>query len=145
MNGRLVFFSLCILAGMMLSGCSVDKDETTWKESETFQHENVTLYGTEGVFGMTKVNGEADEPAFPVGEGRHYDVYFLKDSIDVNGKKYRMLATHKETDETIQLYEWGIDNNRSGAKFALGREGIWKIDVFVDEKELTSFDVKVEK
>ncbi|MGM0852484.1 MAG: hypothetical protein ACQEWI_07720 [Bacillota bacterium] len=120
MNRRLVFFSLFILVGIILSGCSREKDETTWMESETFQHENVTLYGTEGVFGMTKVNGEGDEPEFPVGEGRHYDVYFREDSIAVNGKKYKMLATHKETNETVHLYEWGIDNNRSGAKFALG-------------------------
>ncbi|MGM0840364.1 MAG: hypothetical protein ACQEWE_06555 [Bacillota bacterium] len=56
-----------------------------------------------------------------------------------------MVATHKETDETIHLYEWGIENHRSGAKFALGREGLWKIDVTVDEEELTSFVVKVEK
>ncbi|MGF3104429.1 hypothetical protein [Rossellomorea sp. DUT-2] len=56
-----------------------------------------------------------------------------------------MLATHKETDETIHLYEWGIDNHRSGAIFALGREGLWKIDVMVDEEKLTSFVVKVEK
>ncbi|MEH6947278.1 hypothetical protein V7068_09440 [Bacillus sp. JJ634] len=55
-----------------------------------------------------------------------------------------MLATHKKTKETVQLYEWEIDNNKSGAKFSLDKPGLWKSDVSVDEELLTSFAVKAE-
>ncbi|EDL66405.1 hypothetical protein [Bacillus sp. SG-1] len=139
------FKFLLVLILFSLSACSSNNEEIVWQESEPFIKDNLTLYGTEGEFGITKVNGEEDEPAFPVGQGRHYYVYLLDDSADFNGKKYTMTATHKETDETVQLYEWGIDNNQSGAKFALDKEGLWKIDVSVDDEHLTSFVVRAEE
>ncbi|HWL22575.1 MAG TPA: hypothetical protein VNR38_02275 [Ureibacillus sp.] len=139
-----ILFTLFVLLGICLSGCDGEDDKTTWKESETFHNEKLTLYGTEGKFGVIKVNGEAGEPAFPVGQGRHYDVYFFDNPANLNGKKYKMLATHKKTKETVQLYEWEIDNNKSGAKFSLDKPGLWKIDVSVDEELLTSFIVKAE-
>ncbi|WP_100404085.1 hypothetical protein [Bacillus sp. FJAT-42315] len=49
---------LFILAVSLLYGCSGDE---SWKPSETFTHDHLTLYGVEGTFGMVKVNGEADE------------------------------------------------------------------------------------
>ena len=138
------FKVLLVLIVMSLSACTSQNEDIVWEESEPFIKDDLTLYGTEGKFGITKINGEADEPAFPAGQGRHYDVYLLDDSADFNGKKYNMTATHKETDETVQLYEWGIDNNKSGAKFGLDKAGLWKIDVFVDDEPLTSFIVRAE-
>ncbi|WP_456274650.1 hypothetical protein [Bacillus sp. AK031] len=138
----------CLLLALFLvflSACSQGKDEIVWKESVPFQHEAMTLYGTEGKLGIVKLNGKADEPAFPVGEGRHYGVYFLDESMNHNAKKYRMSATHEGTDETIQLYERGIGNNQSGAKFSLDKEGLWMFDVSVDEEPLTSFIIRAEK
>jgi hypothetical protein len=55
-----------------------------------------------------------------------------------------MTATHKETGETLDLYEAVINNNRSGVKFALEKTGIWKIEVAVDEQPFTSFEVLAE-
>ncbi|NMH68171.1 hypothetical protein HF072_05200 [Bacillus sp. RO3] len=145
MKMRAIFLTLLVVLGVSLSGCSGGNDEEDWKETGTFTEKEMIMYGKEGKFGLVKVNGEETEPAFPFAEGRHYDVYFLDDSVDVSGKKYLMTALHKETNETIYLYKWGIDHNKSGAKFALGREGLWRIDVEVDGEAYTSFVVKAEK
>lgn len=41
----------------------------------------MTLYGTKGKFEIIKkANGNGNEPEFPVGPGRHYEVYFLDSS-----------------------------------------------------------------
>jgi|GEM_PF-5278157 len=53
-----------------------------------------------------------------------------------------MVATHLDTDKTVKLYEWDIDNHRSGAKFGLDKEGLWKIDVTVDDEPYTSFIIE---
>jgi hypothetical protein len=137
-----IFLMFCIFAAVCLSGCREENDETAMLGAESIEKE--PMHGTEGKFEIVKVNGTSDEPSFPVGEGRHYLVCFLDDSIDFNGKKYRMTATHVETDETIELYEAGIDGNRSGAKFVLGKAGMWKVDVFIDEERLTSFEIEAE-
>jgi hypothetical protein len=135
-----IFFVICILTAVCLSGCREESDETAMLDSEPV--EKGSMQGREGKFEIVKVNGSSDEPPFPVGEGRHYEVYFLDDSTDFNGKKYKMTATHKETEESVDLYEAEINNNRSGAKFALEKAGIWKVEVAVDEEPLTSFDIE---
>jgi hypothetical protein len=132
---------LLIAAGILLTGCA-DNDPANWKLSPAFTYENMTLHGTAGKFGMIKVNGESDEPEFPVSEGRQYQVYFLERSEDFNGKPYKMVATHKDTGETVKLYEWEIDNKQSGAKFVLDHVGLWKIDVLVDDEPYTNFIVE---
>ena len=132
---------LMILVGILLTGCA-DKDTSNWKLSPTFTYENMTLHGTEGKFGIIKVNGESDEPEFPVDEGRLYHVYFLESAEDFSGKRYKMVATHEEIGETVELYEWEIENKQSGAKFVLDKEGLWKIDISVDDEPYTSFIVE---
>ena len=104
---------LLILAVILLTGCA-ENDTTNWDLSPTFTYDNLTLYGTEGKFGMIKVNGENGEPEFPVNKGRQYNVYFFENTEDFNGKRYKMDATHKDTDETAELYEWEIENKQSG-------------------------------
>jgi hypothetical protein len=66
----------------------------------------------------------------------------LESSEEFNGKGYKMVATHKDICETVELYEWEIDNKQSGAKFVLDKEGLWKIDVSVDDEPYTSFIVE---
>ncbi|MDX1806348.1 MAG: hypothetical protein R3267_04945 [Paenisporosarcina sp.] len=125
---------------LLLSGCTEDKE---WTLSPTFNVDNLTLYGTEGKFGIKKTNGESDESEFPVvNQGRLYNVYFLDSAKDFNGKKYKMIATHKDTEDAVELYEWNIENNQSGAKFGLDKTGLWKIDVTIDEKSYTSFVIE---
>lgn len=136
---KTMLFLIGLSIAICLSGCSEEEGDI----SAPFEYEGLSMYGTEGKFGIVKVNGESSAPPFPVGEGRHYEVYFLDESADYTGKTYTMTATHKETEETIYLYEAGIGNYKSGAKFVLGREGLWRIDVSVDEEPLTSFVVEV--
>lgn len=132
---------LLILTGILLTGCA-DNDSSNWSLSPTFTYDNMTLHGTEEKFGMNKVNGESDEPEFPVNKGRQYNVYFLESIEDFNGKRYKMTATHQNSDDIVELYEWQIDNKQSGAKFALDKEGLWKIDILVDDEPYTSFIVE---
>lgn len=128
---------------VMLVGCTKD-DAAKWEVSPTFTVDDKTYHGTEGKFGIIKANGEADESAFPAGKGRHYEVYFLDSDKSYVGEKYKMIAKHKDSGETVQLYEWDIVNKQSGAKFALDEAGIWKVEVEVDGEPLTSFVVEAE-
>jgi hypothetical protein len=134
---------LLVAAGFLLLGCT-DSGPENWNESPTYTFEDKILYGTEGKFGIMKLNGESDEPEFPLNEGRHYQVYFFEPTEDFNGDQYRMTATHEEEDKAVELYEWPIDDKQSGAKFVLDKKGLWKIDVTVDDEPYTSFIVKVE-
>jgi hypothetical protein len=134
-----------IVLFLLLSGCTEDKkaNDTDWTLSPTFTVDNFLLYGTEGKFGITKTNGEGDEPEFPVvNQGRLYMVFFLDSTKDFNGKKFKMIATHKDTGDAVELYEWDIENEQSGVKFGLDKTGLWKIDVTVDEKSYTSFVIE---
>ncbi len=137
-----VFFMFCIFAAVCLTGCREESDETAILDSEPV--EKVSMQGTEGKFEIVKVNGTSEEPPFPVGKGRHYEVYFLDGSTDFNGKKYKMTATHKKSNDTVELYEAVINNKRSGAKFALGKAGVWKVEVAVDGEHYTGFDIEAE-
>lgn len=132
---------LLVVVGLLLSGCVEDKT-VNWEPSPTFMADNMTLHGTEGKFGIIKANGEGFEPEFPVGEGRLYHVYFLDSPKDFKGKKYKMMATHKDTGEIVELYELDIEKKLSGAKFFLDKTGLWKIDVSVDDEQYTSFIVE---
>lgn len=131
-------FSL-LLVGLILTGCA-DKEASDWKVSPTFTNENVILYGTEGKFGVVKLNGETDEPEFPVGQGRLYDIYFLEDGF--SGQDYKITATHQDTGELVKLHEQEIFNTESQAKFGVNEAGLWKIDVTVDGKPYTDFVVE---
>ena len=150
--GFIILFSVLIISFFNLRGESFlevikdgftdDEPVANWELSPTFTYENMTLHGVEGEFGILKVNGESDEPEFPVSEGRLYHIYFLGSDEDFNGERYKMEATHKDTGETVELYEWGVGNRQSGAKFVLDKEGNWRIDVSVDNEPYASFIVE---
>jgi len=139
-----IVITILFLSSLLLVGCSED-NTIDWKPTPAFISDDMDLHGTKGKFGIRKVNGEDVEPEFPVvDQGRLYQLYFL-DSTKTkgfNGKTYKMLATHKDSEETIELYEDSIENNQSGAKFVLEKTGLWKIDVLVDNELYTSFVVE---
>ncbi|KMY54302.1 hypothetical protein AC623_10480 [Bacillus sp. FJAT-27231] len=131
----------------MLAGCTETNTTSTAKERKpgtVFEVDGQTLYGEEGKFGMIKLNGESGEPAFAVGQGRHYQLYFLADAEKVNGKLYNMTALHQETGKKVKLYEAVIENAQSGAKFVLDQSGKWKINVTVDKEPYASFVITAE-
>ena len=137
-----VVICVLFLSSLLLVGCSED-NTMDWKLTPVFISDDMYLDGTKGEFGIRKVNGEVVEPEFPVvDQGRLYQLYFLDSTKDFNGKTYKMLATHKDSDETIELYEDSIENNQSGAKFVLEKTGLWKIDVLVDNEQYTSFVIE---
>ncbi|ATP40870.1 hypothetical protein CSE16_12900 [Solibacillus sp. R5-41] len=128
---------------LLLLGCTEEKaNDGDWNLSPTFNVDNLTLHGTEGKFGVIKVNGESNEPEFPAKQGRLYAVYFLDSLEELNGKKYKMTATHKETGESVKLHEKNIEMEQNAAKFGFDKLGLWKIDVTIDEKPYTSFVVE---
>ncbi|MFJ7736627.1 hypothetical protein ACIQ2D_09805 [Lysinibacillus sp. NPDC097287] len=135
---------LFVLCSFLIVGC-VEERETDWTQSPTFIHDEMVLYGTEGKFGMTRVNGEENEPDFPVGQGRLYKMYFLDASQNNDGKKFKMTATHQDTNETIELYEWDIWSNKSEAKFGFNQEGLWKVTVTIEDTLVTDFIVRAEE
>lgn len=134
---------LFLLTINLLFGC-VKEEETDWTQSPTFTFKELNLYGTEGKFGMMRVNGEVNEPDFPVGQGRLYNMYFLDTSLNNEGKKFKLTGTHQDIDETVELYEWDISSNISGAKFGFDQEGLWKVTVTIDDTPITDFIVRAE-
>lgn len=137
-----IVISILFLSSLLLEGCSEDNTKD-WKLTPAFISDGMDLHGTKGEFGIRKANGEVVEPEFPViDQGRLYQLYFLDSTKDFNGKTYKMLATHKDSEETIELYENTIENNQSGAKFGLDKTGLWKIDILVDNKLYTSFVIE---
>lgn len=133
--------SLMIIILFILSACT-NSDEPNWGLSATFTNDDKTLFGTKDQFGMMKLNGEDDEPEFPAGKGRHYKLYFLDNSKDLTGKKYKMIGTHKDSGETMELYQQEIMRMQSEAKFGLDQKGLWKIDILIEDEEYTSFVVE---
>ncbi|WP_394189125.1 hypothetical protein [Paenisporosarcina quisquiliarum] len=137
-----IVIRILFLSSFLLVGCSED-NTIDWKPTPAFIADDMDLHGTKGEFGIRKVNGEVVEPEFPVvDQGRLYQLYFLDSTKDFNGKTYKMLATHKDSEETIELYEDSIENNQSGAKFVLEKTGLWKIDILVDNELYTSFVIE---
>ena len=135
------YISLLIFVMFILTACA-SSDDPYWGLSATFTKDGMTLFGTEGKFGMIKMNGESNEPEFPAAKGRQYKLYFFKNTEELTGKKYKMIGTHKDSDEPIELYENEIMSMQSEAKFALNQKGLWNIDIFIDGEEYTSFVVE---
>lgn len=137
-----------VLSSLIIFGCvEEEQEQVIWSKTPTFINEGMQLYGTDGAFGMIRMNGKENEPDFPVGQGRLYDVYFLDTSQDLqanDGKKYKMTAIHQDTNETINLYEWDIWNNKSGAKFGLDKEGLWNITVTINDAPIADFVIQAE-
>lgn len=132
---------LLMLVGILLIGCT-DEKGSNWVVSPAFTVDNKTFHGVEGKFGLIKANGEEDEPVFPAGQGRLYDLYFLESDDHFEGSRYKVTATHKDTGKSLELTEWDIGSGQSGAKFGFEESGIWKIEVAVDDKPYTSFVVE---
>ncbi|MGG0655860.1 hypothetical protein [Rummeliibacillus pycnus] len=141
-NKIIVILFLFLLSAVLL-GCS-QEDQSNYTESSTFKHGNLTLNGVPGKIGFLRENGEPIEPDFPANQGRLYTIYILDDSKDLLDKNLKMTATKKDTGETIEIGEftnWGINP----VKLGFGQEGLWKINVTIDQKPYVSFEIKVEK
>ena len=145
---------LLVLSSFLIVGCveqeqeQEQEEQSDWTKSPTFTHGEMRLYGTEGAFGMIRANGGVNEPDFPVGQGRLYDVYFLNTGQAMqenDGKKYKMTAIHQGTNEMIELYGWDIWSNKSGAKIGLDKEGLWEIAVTINDAPITKFVIQAEE
>ncbi|WP_153722160.1 hypothetical protein [Sporosarcina cascadiensis] len=133
-----IIFSLFLVV-IFLAGCTDNNEDTNWKVSPTFTKENQVLYGTEGKFGLTNINGP-DKPLFPAQQGRLYRIYFLE---DVKGhSKYKITATHQDTGDSEELIETEI-GEETEVKIGFGEAGLWKIDVTVDGEPYTDFVIEV--
>lgn len=145
-RGELWFSLGCIavfLAGLALYLQSSKHPESPgggWVVSPAFQAGKHVLYGNEGRFGMIRRNGPGDD-LFRANRGGLYQLFFWGDEKELQGK-YRLMATHKETGERRQLYEWPIQPGgsetgstaQSGGKFGLNRPGLWALEVYVNDK-----------
>jgi hypothetical protein len=120
-----------------------------WKVTPAFQAGKLTLYGHEGKFGMVKMNNPNDA-LFRASRGGLYYLYFWGREADIAGK-YKMTATHKDSGQTVQLYEWPLTkgNNdagavaQSGGRFGLSQPGLWKLDITLNGKPFDKVIVDV--
>lgn len=128
------------LVGLFLTGCMDNNDSASWKATPTFTEDGTTLYGIDGKFGVSKVNGETDEPEFPATQGRLYDIHFLENEL--NGENYKITATHQDTGNIVTLTEQEMYGKYGQAKFGFDESGLWKIDVTVDDEPYTDFIVE---
>lgn len=127
---------IIMFAFLLLIGCS-----ESWQADPTFTFDNRQVFGKEGIFAIEKSNGINAEPAFPVGSGgRLYHLYFLDE--DFSGQRFKLTATQENSEEIITFYKWNIENNQSGTKFGFEQEGLWKIQVLVDDNFYTEFIIE---
>ena len=142
-KGRVIimkkFIYIILFFGLLIS-CSNQDDH--WRKSPLISVDDVDYHGTDQIFGMTKMNGDPDEPSFQKGLGRLYQLTFFDQTEKLVGKTYTLTGFHEETGETVELYRDEIQGENA-AKLSLDKSGFWKIEVFVDEKLYTSFVVDV--
>lgn len=120
-----------------------------WKVTDSFQIGRMTLYGHEGKFGIVKVSNPTDT-LFKANRGGLYYLYFWGRESDMTGK-YKLTATHKDSGQTVQLYEWPITRGsndagataQSGGRFGLSSPGLWKLEVFLNDKPFDKLIVDV--
>lgn len=132
-----------LLLSIFILGCSKE-DQTDWTITPTFKYEDSTFYGVDGKVGFIRDNGEENEPDFPENQGRLYRIYLFEANKNLLNKEVKITATSKETGDTEQLSEF-INHGINPQKLGFGPEGLWKIDVIVEDKEYSSFIIKTEK
>ncbi len=141
--GIIAIFIVCLSIYLQINKPDI------WKVSPTFLAGKLTLQGTEGKFGIIKMNNPRDV-LFRSGRGGLYYLYFWGKGDEVSGK-YSMTATHKESGQTIHLYEWPIVKGandagaagQSGGRFGLNLPGLWKLNISVNEKPFDEIIVDV--
>ncbi|WP_028784214.1 hypothetical protein [Thalassobacillus devorans] len=146
--------SVIIILLFFLACSSEAGQKEVWSKDETFEVDGRTYYGKEGKFAIVKENGKDDESDFPAGpQGRLYSVYFWGDLEGLVGKSYTLTATHENADEARELYSKMIGKNTgdhisadavSGAKFSLGKPGLWLMEVSVEGENFASFIIEAE-
>lgn len=124
---------------LIVAGC-MEQKQTEWVESPTFTEDDQVFYGVQGKIGLVRENGEKNEPDFPAQQGRLYSIYLWDDEL--NGKVVNMSMTHEDTEEIVEIIEFENWNNKTGVKFGFEHEGLWKINVTVDNKPYTDFIIR---
>ncbi|MEI3605310.1 hypothetical protein SPD48_06355 [Pseudogracilibacillus sp. SE30717A] len=130
-----ILFSMIII-----TGCA--EKEEHWRKSPLISFNDVVYYGTDQIFGMTKMNGDMNEPDFQKGQARLYHITFFDHTEENVGKTYKLTAFHEETGKTVDLSQDEIQGENA-AKVKFDKSGFWKIEVFIDEELYTSFIVDV--
>ncbi|MBD0382519.1 hypothetical protein [Paenibacillus sedimenti] len=129
---------------------SATSAENEWRPSGYFNAGGKSLMGKEGKIGFLKMNGSTAEPFISRNEGIVMQIYFWGKPEQFNGK-YKLMATNKDTNEVIPLYEWPINvvtdeigaDARSGAKFGISKSGLWRFDIYVNDVYFDNVIVEV--
>ena len=143
-KGTIILFFLCLLSIFGCTGEDKDTNKDNWKESPTFIHDGKTMYGVEGKVGIVKENGEEKEPFFPATQGRLYNISFFEDAKEFYGKEAKITATNQNTGDTVELAKIRVSSTMS-SKLSFNKEGLWKVDITIEDKPFTSFVIKAEK
>lgn len=132
--------SIGILMLFIVAGCKEQKQKKEWVESPTFTEDSQMFYGVQGKIGIVRENGGGNEPDFPAQQGRLYTIYYWGD--EQNGQVVQMIMTHEETGKIVEITDFETWNNKIGVKIGFEHEGLWKINVTVDEKPYTEFIIR---
>ncbi len=131
---------LIFLSFLLIVGCS--EKEEHWRKSPLISIDDLVYYGSDQVFGMTKMNGNLDEPDFQKGQARLYQITFFDHTEQYVGKTYKLTGFHEETGETVDLYQDEIQGENA-AKIKFDKTGFWKIEVLIDNELYTNFIIDV--
>ncbi|MBO1003656.1 hypothetical protein ACFSKI_12655 [Pseudogracilibacillus auburnensis] len=131
-----IFFS-CIL---FIFGCN--GQDKNWRQNGSVSVADVDYIGAEASFGITKINGDPNEPHFLKDQGRLYQLSFFDHTDQLVGKTYTLIATHEDTGKIVELYKDEIQGENA-AKIGFDERGFWTIDVMIDEEVYTSFVIEV--
>lgn len=139
-----------ILLFLFLTGCATqeeyqEKTQTDWKVSPTFQSGGYEMRGIPGRLAII-------ETPFVAGQSQKYMWHFWGSLDEVTGK-LTILAEHQDSGKKMPLLQKvyivpakpnnGADNHLP-TLMSLPSKGLWKLDVYIDERPFDSIIVNVE-
>ena len=140
----------CIIL-FVISGCNnmVEEKEEKWKQSPLFESGSYTMIGEEGRLGF--IYDDSEVLKFYPNKTQKYMWHIWGDEQELDGK-FTVIATNQDDGEQVPLL--GVErlsgpNNGADrhepSHMTLTKEGMWKLDAYIDEKLFGTIYVEVHK
>ncbi|MEK4699364.1 hypothetical protein MKX47_07170 [Solibacillus sp. FSL R7-0668] len=146
--GIFIFSSILLLG---ISGCddAVDDKNEIWEQSPVFESGGYTMIGEEGRLGF--IYDESEVMKFYPNKTQKYMWHFWGDEQELDGK-FTVMATNQDDGEQVPLLTVDhLSGPNNGADrhipshLTLPKEGMWKLDAYIEEKLFGTIYVEVHK
>ncbi|WP_245805803.1 DUF4871 domain-containing protein [Bacillus alkalicellulosilyticus] len=150
MKRRILRFALLFLFVIVFTGCTSTEsmEDEGWKESSLFESGSYTMIGEEGTIGF--IYDDDMVSRFYPNKVQSYMWHFWGSEEEVTGNLL-VTAIHETSGEEItvlrgRLKEGGSLNGADQSmpsSMSLPKEGMWKLDAFIDEELFGTIFVRV--